>query len=110
MPRMTIAEWSKEGAKRFGESQLQWVFVCPACGHKQKPIDFRPYKAEGATAETGRFNCIGRFSGAKRRAFGGKGEGPCDYTGGGLFNIMPMTVVLPNGEEIRAFDFAEAGS
>lgn len=87
---------------------LKWRFVCPACGHVQAVEDFRPYKAQGVTADTARFNCIGRYAGAKRRAFGGAGPGPCDYTSGGLLDIRPVVVVTPDGE-IKTFAFAAEG-
>lgn len=104
---LTLDEFTAEGQRRFGPSQLKWKFVCPACGHVQAVEDFRPYKAQGATAETARFNCIGRYSGAKRKAFGGDGPGPCDYTSGGLFNISPLTVTDNEGKILgRSFDFA----
>ena len=108
---MTLEEWMAEGTRRFGEAQLNWKFVCPACGHIQAVEDFRPYKSQGATAETARFNCIGRYSGAQQNAGlngTGKAKGPCDYTGGGLFDLLPVTVVLPDGSKARSFAFAES--
>lgn len=105
---MTLAEWKEEGTRRFGHDQLKWRFVCPACGHTQAVEDFRPFKPQGATAEDARFNCIGRFSGDKRRAFGGNGPGPCDYTSGGLFDIRPLAITMPDGSTIRSFAFASS--
>jgi hypothetical protein len=105
--RMTLQEWSDEGTRRFGPIQMKWKFVCPACGFVQSVEDFRPFKAHGATVEDARFNCIGRFAGPKREALGGNGPGPCNYTSGGLFDLRKLTVVLPDGKEIRTFDFAE---
>jgi hypothetical protein len=104
--RYSFDDWLAEGQRRFGEKQLKWRFKCPACGHVQAVEDFRPYKAHGATSETARFTCIGRYAGARRRAFGGAGEGPCDYTSGGLFDLRPITVVTKDGE-IKAFNFAD---
>ncbi len=104
---ITLAEWQAEGRRLFGESELKWRFECPACGHVQAVEDFRPFKDHGVTAETARFNCIGRYAGLRRRWLGGKGEGPCDYTSGGLFDIRPVTVLLPSGEKIRTFEFAK---
>jgi hypothetical protein len=105
--RVPLAEWLADGERRFGTDMLKWRFVCPACGHIQAVEDFRPFKAQGVTAETARFNCIGRYAGAQRRAFGGAGPGPCDYTSGGLFDIRPVTVATPDGD-VRTFAFAEA--
>ena len=103
----TLAEWLAEGERRFGPNKLKWRFKCPACGHVQAVEDFQRYKSQGATAETARFNCIGRFQGAKRRAFGGVGEGPCDYTSGGLFDIRPTVVVSDDGQEHKSFEFSD---
>lgn len=107
--KMSFADWSAEGERRFGSDQMKWRFVCPCCGHNQAIEDFKPYKHLGATAETARFNCIGRFAGVKRKAFGeGDGPGPCDYTSGGLFDVRPVWVDMPSGETIGAFEFAPA--
>ena len=105
---MTIDQWHAEGRRRFGDEMRKWRFVCPACGHVQAVEDFAAFKhLPGVFPESARFNCIGRYSGSKRRAFGGDGPGPCDYTSGGLFDIRPVTVVRL-GEEIRSFAFADA--
>jgi len=106
MQHYTMDEWLAEGTRRFGPNQLKWRFVCPACGRVQAVEDFRPYKPQGATAESARFNCIGRYAGAQRRAFGGEGPGPCDYTSGGLFDIRPVTVTI-DGEAHKSFAFAD---
>jgi hypothetical protein len=105
--RYTLGEWLAEGERRFGPDQIKWRFKCPACGHVQAVEDFRPFKSQGGvTAETARFNCIGRYAGAKRRAFGDDGPGPCDYTSGGLLDLRPV-IVLADGQEVRSFDFAD---
>ena len=102
---LRLEEWNAEGVRLFGEDRLKWRFTCPACGHIQAVEDFRPFKAQGATAESARFNCIGRYAGAQREAFG-SGEGPCNYTSGGLFDIRPVEIVTPEGEKVRSFAFA----
>ena len=106
---VSYADWMADGERRFGPNQLLWRFVCPCCGNAQSAEDFRPFKERGATAEDARFNCIGRFSGPKRKAFGeGDGPGPCDYTSGGLFDVRPVWVNMPTGEKIGSFEFAPA--
>ena len=104
---MTLDEWLAEGERRFGADRLKWRFVCPGCGHVQAVEDFRPFKDRGATAESAYFNCIGRYAGPKRTAFGEKGGGPCDYTTGGLLNISPVTIRYGEDKTTSAFDFAE---
>lgn len=103
---MSIGEWLAEGEKRFGPSRLKWKFKCPACGWVQAVEDFRPYKHLGATAETARFNCIGRYQGARRPAFG-RGDGPCDYTSGGLFDLRTLSIRTADGQLHKTFDFAD---
>jgi hypothetical protein len=107
---LSLDAWLAEGERRFGPSQLKWRFVCPACAHVQAVEDFRPYKDRGATAETAHFNCIGRYAGARPDAGlngTGKEKGPCDYTSGGLIDLRPVVVTMPNGETIRSFAFAD---
>ncbi len=106
----SLAEWQAEGTRRFGADPLKWRFVCPACGHVQSVEDFRPFKDQGADADSARFNCIGRYQGANPNAGlagTGKAPGPCNYTSGGLFDLRPVVVTIPNGSPIRAFAFAD---
>ncbi len=101
---ITRAEWIAEGTRRFGEAALAWRFVCPSCGHVATPKDWRDAKApEGAVA----FSCVGRYLSANGdNAFKRKG-GPCNYAGGGLFKLNPVTVTDEEGKEHQVFAFAE---
>lgn len=103
MRTITFDEWILEGKKRFGDNQDDWRFICPACGHVAKVSDWRAAGAGTAIA----FSCIGRYiaGGPKRRAFGGSGPGPCDYAGGGLFRIAPVTVTVPGEDPHLLFEF-----
>ena len=104
--RMTKAEWLAEGKGLFGDDMLRWRFVCPSCGHVQAPEDFRQYADQGATPDTARFNCIGRYDGhITVDAFQGPGTGPCNYTSGGLICIAPILVIDEDGCTYRSFDF-----
>jgi hypothetical protein len=101
--KYTLEEWRAEAAKRFGDDPMKWKFVCPSCGHVQTPQD---YKDAGAPSTAVGFSCVGRWSGnMKKEAFSQDG-GPCNYAGGGLFRLNPVTVVDPDGIENHAFDFA----
>ena len=106
--KRTFEEWRAEGLRRFGSNEFAWRFVCPACDHVQGVADFQPYKDQGAKPESATFNCIGRYlrGGPRRRWLGGNGPGPCDYTSGGLFDIRPDVVVMPDGKEQKVFAFA----
>ncbi len=101
--RYTREEWGAEAARRFGDDLLNWKFVCPSCGHVQSAQDYRD---AGAPVTAVGFSCVGRWDGhMSRGAFQGNG-GPCNYAGGGLIHLNPVTIVHPDGKETRAFDFA----
>lgn len=102
--RYTLAEWHAEAKRRFGEKSEGWKFVCPSCG---SVISVDDYKRTGAPEEAVAFSCVGRYMPQRADAFR-YGQGPCNYAGGGLFRINPVTVVTPTGDEHYVFDFAEA--
>lgn len=94
----TKEEWYAEGRRLFGDDVMQWRFVCPVCGHVASVQDWKDAGApEGSVA----FACVGRWIEGSRRAFGDKGAGPCDYSGGGLFGLNPITV--DGDQEVFAF-------
>lgn len=102
---ITLAEWRAEGERLFGADEMAWRFVCPVCHHVQTPAD---YKAAGAPSGAAGFSCVGRWTaGAKEACAQGSG-GPCTYAGGGLFQLNPVEVSLPDGGSILAFEFAPA--
>lgn len=109
MPRMaetstiTLAEWRAKATALFGPCNLDWRFICPACGHVASVQD---WKDAGAPATSAAFSCVGRWTGAAREAFG-TGDGPCNYAGGGLFRLNPVAVVDPDGHVTHAFAFAD---
>lgn len=97
-------DWEAEGRRLFGEDIQCWKFVCPACGHIASVSD---WKAAGAPAGAVPFSCIGRWlPGEPRDAFTGKGPGPCNYAGGGLFGLNPVRVEYKGSDPIDAFEFA----
>jgi hypothetical protein len=98
---ITKDQWEAEGLERFGADKMKWKFVCPCCGHITSVDDwFKAGASEGEIA----FSCVGRHVKDAREAFG-KGPGPCNYAGGGLFKLNPVTVV--NGDNSHAmFEFA----
>lgn len=97
MKTMTREEWNQKGTELFGPDQFKWRFICPACKHIASVQD---YKDAGATQTAVAFSCVGRWAGAKRDMFG-KGEGPCNYAGGGLIGLNPVEI-----DGGRYFDFA----
>jgi predicted RNA-binding Zn-ribbon protein involved in translation (DUF1610 family) len=100
---MTIEEWKAEGLRLFGSDKLAWKFVCPSCGHQTTVKDWRDAKApEGAVA----FSCVGRYQHADGTKAFKKAGGPCNYAGGGLFKLNPITVIDEGGAEHQVFDFA----
>lgn len=101
--RYTHADWVAEATRRFGADQLQWRFVCPVCKHVATVMDYRDAGApEGAVA----FSCVGRWLEHRSEAWS-DAPGPCNYAGGGLIGMNPVTVSLPDGQEHRVFAFAE---
>lgn len=102
MRTITYWEWEAEGLLRFGPDKLKWKFECPVCHHVAEVADWEKLDAKNWAA----FACVGRWMKDCRVAFGGDGPGPCDYTGGGLFKLNPVIVVLPDGVEMPTFEFA----
>lgn len=99
------ASWYAEGEKRFGPDRLAWPFACPLCGHVATGHD---WKAAGAPEGSVGFSCIGRWKEKCRDAFA-TGPGPCNYTGGGLFQLNP--VQIKDGETVHQyFEFAEVAA
>ena len=105
---LTHAEWVAMGERLYGADMMDWVFVCPACGYPQTPRD---YKAAGAPEGTIGFSCVGRYlpGGQAGDAFGKrrKSGAPCNYAGGGLFPLNPITVSFPDGTTTDCFAFAD---
>lgn len=99
---MTREEWAAEARKRFGDAS-GWRFICPSCGHEATPADWR--KA-GAPDSAIAFSCIGRYLDADGGKTFKREGGPCNYAGGGLFKLNPITVIDEDGCEHSVFDFA----
>lgn len=103
---VSLSDWLAEGESRFGPDRMIWRFVCPACGVVATPLNWMKVGAPlGAVA----FACHGRWLPRCRAAFD-PGPGPCDYSGGGLFNLNPVEILDPETREVlcRKFDFAPA--
>ena len=104
MRTLTHDEWKAEATKRFGTKVLAWRFVCPCCKHVASVADWQKVGAkEGAIA----FSCVGRWTEKPRKAFEEGGPGPCNYTGGGLFNLNPVKVTGGPGGDHHVFEFAD---
>ncbi len=107
---ITLADWRKQATELFGEDFLKWKFKCPVCEHVATVQD---YKTAGAPVNSAGFSCVGRWAGVNPDTEKGdigpngiKGKGPCNYAGGGLFKLTPVTVVDPDGHEMQCFEFA----
>jgi hypothetical protein len=97
----TVDEWRAEASRRFGDDPLGWRFVCPVCGYI---ASVRDWKAVGASDGEVAYSCIGRNMDKAYDAFNGAGLGPCNYAGGGLFKLNPITV---DGHQVFAFAESE---
>jgi hypothetical protein len=103
MKLLTKQEWEAEGTRLFGPDKLQWQFKCPVCGFVASVQDWKDAGAgEGAVA----FSCIGRHKKKARKAFEECGPGPCNYAGGGLFRMNPVSVMDEEGNRYSMFEFA----
>ena len=107
LKKMSMDEWRAEAVKRFGDNPMNWKFVCPSCGHIQSVSDFRPFKDKGATTNDAYFNCIGRFDGHLRTPML-SGQGPCNYSLGGLICLATTVVTGNDGRSLPVFEFAPA--
>lgn len=121
---LTRDEWWAEARARFGDDPMAWRFVCPSCKHV---ASLRDWKEAGAAEGEWAFSCVGRRLTGSAEAFKGQG-GPCNYAGGGLFRLNPVTVTwteeqpsghddTPDGKPTVSthhtrdtFEFAEAAS
>lgn len=95
--KLTKEQWHAHGVTLFGEDEMQWCFICPACNHVASVQD---YKDAGAPVAAVGVACVGRFMYHRREAFA-TGPGPCDYSGRGLICISPVQV-----DDLPVFGFA----
>ena len=87
---MLLAHWQAEMERR---GKLDCKFVCPSCGNRASPNDF---KAAGGDPQRAPVECIGRVAPAKM-ANGEFEPGPlggCDWAAFGLLNICPVQIDL----------------
>jgi len=103
--RMSQEDWLARAVELFGRDAADWAFVCPSCGQVQSVRDFERFAGEGATPDSASQECIGRYDGHARSEML-SGDRPCNYVAYGLFNVCPVTVVLPDGRESPRFGFA----
>uniref|UniRef100_A0A6M3LP67 Uncharacterized protein n=1 Tax=viral metagenome TaxID=1070528 RepID=A0A6M3LP67_9ZZZZ len=99
----SIEEWRAEARELFGDDGMKWRFVCPSCGYVASIQD---WKDAGASSGEAAFSCIGRHLDKCHDAFQ-KGQGPCNYAGGGLFRINPIKI---KGMDIGPFQFSVGGA
>lgn len=96
------AAWLSEARRRFGDDKMKWAFLCPSCGHRATVAD---WKEVGATEGEIAFSCIGRH--IKGAGELGCSPGPCNYAGGGLFALNPVSITLEDGGVTTRFAFAD---
>jgi len=84
----TETQYCKDAKLLFGEDMMKWRFICPACGHIASIED---YKNAGTTQGAIAFSCVGRWL-PERQTMYTKNGGPCDYAGGGLFMLNPVSI------------------
>lgn len=99
-------DWLAEACRLFGNDMANWVFVCPVCEHEASCGDFTKVGGKHSYAPQ---ECIGRHlpKDKRRSALTESGPGPCTYAGYGLFQLAPVTVLFPDGETRKAFEFGK---
>ena len=103
---MTHEEWINEAKTRFGKAPRGWKFVCPVCGYVQSINTFLELTdlSKDAILNVIAFSCVGRWVDEPASGFD-TSSSPCDYAGGGLFRLNPVTVTL-DGKNHQRFEFA----
>lgn len=95
----TKEQWLAQGSKLFGSNFLNWRFKCPSCGYIASVLD---YKNAGAPGNSVAFSCVGRWMSNSKEAFIKDNRNiPCNYAGGGLFQLNPVEV-----DGSKYFEFA----
>lgn len=93
-PKVTLAEYQRVLAERWGEDPLKWRVVCPSCGTVQSLQDlFDAAKPETPAAKDALAKMIG---------VGCIGRG--NYASYGLFCINKLIIVFEDGHEAPAFE------
>ena len=106
---MTYDAFIAEARRRFGDDSAAWKFVCPSCGYVAPVQEWRD---AGAPESAVAFSCVGRWTSADDAETSRNEGGPCQYAGGGLFNLNPLTIT-GHGEPYHVFSLApqrEVGS
>ena len=111
MEKITFKEWIEKGKEIFGtDDRRLWKFKCPSCGFVQS---FQDFLDAGATEDDSLgmigFSCVGRVMEKKGQFLKDKKQ-PCNYAGGGLIGLNPVTIIAPNGTEHNYFEFAEVSA
>ena len=89
-----LEAWQAMGRKLFGEDPNQWEFICPDCGHVQKPQDFLDLGMPQKMVDTiAAFSCIRRW-----------GDQLCMSKRSG-----PVQIIITPGEDPRpTFDWNQS--
>jgi hypothetical protein len=102
---VTLEDFVARAEALFGTDRMNWRFVCPGCGHI---ASIREYKDAGAPEGAVGFSCIGRYLENCRDWLTGTGNGPCNYTAGGLLGIAPIELIGPDGKKSPCFALDES--
>lgn len=110
---MTANEWEALGTSLFGEDKTFWKFVCPICKTPQSAEDYKKARIpfEKCAGMIG-FSCIGRSLPSRQEGIMNpkkKNGEPCNYAGGGFFQLNPLHITDEDGEVHQLFDFYRQG-
>lgn len=107
MKTVTLDQFREE-LKAQGVPVEHFAFICPMCEAIQSATDLINAGAGDSFESVEKylgFSCFGRFTGAGSPK---KGEGPCNWTLGGLFQTHKYEVVTDDGEKHPRFSPASA--
>ena len=106
MKQIAVEQLHKDMRAQGVSSSDHVAFVCVMCGHVQSITSFTGAGADSERAEKMiGFSCVGRIAGPKHQ-HPVWGDGPCNWTLGGLFRLHNTEVITEDGETHPSFALA----
>lgn len=90
----SMADWEREGRRRFGLNKLGWAWTCHHCLTSFRAAD---YALRGAPQAKIGFACLGAYEKSI----------PCNYDGTNRVPSNPITIRLPGGVTAHMLAFKD---